>query len=505
MDRRNFLKVTMTAAAGALSGCGREFADNSTFKKKPNLLFVFTDQQSRDMLGCYGNQQIITPHLDEFAKDSIRFDHCVSSQPVCTPYRGMLLTGRHPLYNGCFSNDIQLLDTKGSSFAEVLKKHGYSTGYFGKWHLYGGDRERAIPAGSHRHGFDEFMSNNCHLNYKSGECFYFDQSGQKVYFDEWEPYGQTRQACDFLRRNADKPFAAFVSWHPPHDIDADDYPAKYIDGATKELLALYDPATINVRPNAQDTLENRKAYQGYMAMVTGIDKAFGELVEKIKELGLYDNTIIVFTSDHGDMLRSNKRMSPKSCPEVESVGVPLLIKLPQSLRENTASDLLIGSMDLMPTILSLLDIKPPQSVQGLDLAKDVLAGREDTVESVPIMYYAPAWRGVYTKRYTYARGDVYLPQGAVGFSDSANVLYDREKDLYELKNRFYDDSYKEIKEYLEGLNQKWLEKFGDEFWDEKYILKKLMNADSIGFFAKGRDGIMTKPDTMPIDILKNTH
>lgn len=170
-DRRKSVKSAAVAAAGPSLDCRR--SNCTTKSKKPNLLFVFTDQQSRDMLGCYGNEQVISPNIDRFAEESIRFDHCVSSQPVCTPCRGMLMTGRHPLYNGCFSNDIQLLETGGNGFAEVLKKNSYTTGYFGKWHIYGGDLDRPIPEGPHRHGFDEFKSNNCTLNYRPGESFYF--------------------------------------------------------------------------------------------------------------------------------------------------------------------------------------------------------------------------------------------------------------------------------------------------------------------------------------------
>ena len=503
INRRTFLKSSALGTASIVAGCGLSMQAKRDNKQKCNLLFVFSDQQSRDMLGCYGNSQVKSPNIDKFSEDSIKFEHCVSSQPVCTPYRGMLMTGRHPLYNGCFSNDIQLLDTKGNSFAEVLKSEGYKTGYFGKWHLYGGDRDRAVPEGPRRHGFDEFVSNNCHLNYKAGECFYFDEKGQKVYFNEWEPYGQTRQACDFLERNADKPFAAFVSWHPPHEMTVPEFPfpANYTAGADPEFLKMYDQQTVQLRENVEDCPDIRKAYEGYLAMVSGIDKSFGMLISKLKELGLYENTLVVFTSDHGDMIRSNNRFSPKSCPEVESVGVPLLIKLPGSNRGNSSSELLIGSMDMMPTILSLLDVEPPDTVQGLDLAEDILAGREDKVESIPLMYFAPAWRGVYTKRYTYARGDVFVPEGVEGFFESANVLYDRQKDPHELKNRFDDESYADVKTYLEGLNQAWLDKFHDKFWDENYVLKKLMNADSIGFWHEGDTGIMTAPGKMPVEIL----
>jgi arylsulfatase A-like enzyme len=500
LNRREFLRTAAISTAVFTAGCKKTVVSKD--KSKPNLLFVFTDQQSRDMLGCYGNEQLITPNLDSFAHQSIKFSHCVSSQPVCTPYRGMLMTGKHPLYNGCFSNDIQLLDTKGNSFGEVLAKSGYATGYFGKWHLYGGDRDRPIPAGKHRHGFEVFKSNNCHLNYLPGECFYFNEKGEKIFFDQWEPYAQTRQACDFFDNNADKPFAAFVSWHPPHDVENDDAAQKYVGGATQELLDLYDPAKIELRPNVKDTPLVRRNYHGYMAMISGIDKSFKMLIDKLKELNLYDNTIIVFTSDHGDMLSSNNRISPKSCPETEAVGVPMLVKLPNSTRAGTQTNLLVGSMDIMPTILSLMHIEPPKDIHGLDLSGDILAGVEDSVESVPLMYFAPAFRGVYTRRYTYARGSVWAPPSATETQKSANVLYDRELDPYEQHNRYDDPAYSEIRDRLETLSRQWIEKFGDEFWDGGVVLKKLMDTEKTGFFADGDDGIMTKPNTMPIEILK---
>jgi|GEM_PF-3224910 len=123
--------------------------------KQPNLLFILTDQQSYDMLGCYGNKQLITPNIDKIASEGVRFNYCISSNPVCSPMRAMLLSGHHSLKNGVVSNDIQMLPGNGKYFAEVLRDSGYRTGYIGKWHLYGGDRERPVPPGKFRYGFDD--------------------------------------------------------------------------------------------------------------------------------------------------------------------------------------------------------------------------------------------------------------------------------------------------------------------------------------------------------------
>ncbi len=117
---------------------------------RPNLVFLFSDQQSWDMLGCYGNTQIITPNVDRLAGEGVRFTRCISNSPVCTPYRGVLLSGQHPLWTGALGNDLQMVSGNGKYFGEVLRDAGYRMGYFGKWHLYGGDRVRPIPAGAYR-------------------------------------------------------------------------------------------------------------------------------------------------------------------------------------------------------------------------------------------------------------------------------------------------------------------------------------------------------------------
>ena len=112
---------------------------------KPNLLIVLSDQHSYDMVGAYGNSQVITPNLDKFAQEGMLLRNSFSNQPVCTPFRGMLMSGMHPLKNGAFTNDCPLLPNNSILLAQKLKKEGYQTAYIGKWHLLGGDRNRGIP------------------------------------------------------------------------------------------------------------------------------------------------------------------------------------------------------------------------------------------------------------------------------------------------------------------------------------------------------------------------
>jgi len=174
-----------------------------------------------------------------------------------------------------------------------------------------------------RYGFDgPFMSNNCHINYAPGKCFYWDETGKKVFFQEWEPYGQTHQALEFIdRAPKDKPFALFMSWHPPHDnkkIKGDPYPFGY--DAPEELLAKYDPKTLRLRPNVDDTPTRRLQYQGHMAMITGIDIAFGWLLEKLKERGLEKNTLVVFTKNSPGIFHraaGDSSMGACRCADIE--------------------------------------------------------------------------------------------------------------------------------------------------------------------------------------------
>ena len=139
----------------------------------PNLVIFLSDQHSYDMVGAYGNQQIITPNLDQLAKDGVLLNNAFSSQPVCTPFRGMLMSGMQPLKNGAFVNDVPLLPNKTKLLPEILKEKGYQTAYFGKWHLLGGNRDRGIPENM-RYGFDKVLTNNCHVDFRPGKAFFLE-------------------------------------------------------------------------------------------------------------------------------------------------------------------------------------------------------------------------------------------------------------------------------------------------------------------------------------------
>lgn len=472
LDRRDFMRRTAgTAAALAAAGlpaaaraAERGGQPGAPGRDRPNLLFVFSDQQSWDMLGCYGNADILTPRTDAFAKEGLRFTHCFSNAPVCTPYRGMLMSGKHPLHNGALENDTPLCPSAGPHIGDVLESAGYRTGYVGKWHLLGGDRLRPVPRGPLRAGFDEmFYTDNCTTEFRAGHTFYYDDQGRKQIYDSWQPYGQTDQALDFLdgAAAADDPFALFVSWHPPHDhgrLPAPPDPHYNYRHYPPELREPYGDRHLALRPGVADSPERQAQLRDYYAMCSGIDVAFGRLLDRLSALNLDDNTIVVFTSDHGDMLGSHDAPRPKRPPHDTSARVPLLIRQPGVLPADRTRDLLISGLDMMPTLLGLMDLTPPDGVHGQNLAAPIRTGDDDAVQSIPMLMIAwPVFRGVITKEWTFGMGK---PGEQNAFN---SVLFDRTNDPHQQTNRFDDPDSAFIQAELDRQTRDWMDRFEDPF------------------------------------------
>lgn len=460
--------------------------------EKPNLVFIFSDQQTFDMLGCYGNKQIFTPRLDEFSKQGLLFTHTFSNSPVSTPFRGMLMTGQHSLYNGTFVNDRPLVPGNGKKFAEVLRDAGYNTAYVGKWHLQGGDRNRPIPPGEMRYGFDElFVTNNCHVDFRVGKSFYWNENGQKEFFNKWEVYGQTDQALEYLdsRKNAEKPFALFVSWHPPHDwgkFTGEDGKQHYKYDAPDELMAMYNRDSIKMRPGVENTPDRRRMYHGQMAMTTGVDIAFGQILDKLKELNLDKNTIVIFTSDHGDMLEFDDAVFPKQYPHDYSCHIPFMIRWPGIIKPGSRTGLLFSVLDMMPSILGLMGLDVPGECHGKDLSEEILSNKEDAVEFIPIwLYEENNFRGVITRDYTFStKKEATEPS-------LHNVLFDRKNDPYQLNNLFADPKMASVKEKLWSQTMEWMDKYNDQFWQKA-------DFDRAATVEKWNN----PPYSRPVDILK---
>jgi len=465
----SLLVITFNCKTKVADAANNSVNSGSQKIQLPNLVIVLSDQHSADMVGAYGNNEIITPNLDKLANEGVLLENAFASQPVCTPFRGMLLSGMHPLKNGAFVNDVPLLPNKTKLMAEILKEKGYQTAYFGKWHLLGGNRDRGIPK-EMTYGFDDVLTNNCHVDFRPGKAFFWNKDGEKEYFNEWEPYAQTNQAIDYLKNiDKSKPFAIIISLHPPHDwgkFKGVDGKMHYRYDTLDELMKLYKRKDITLRPGLEDTPDRRRMYHGHMAQVTGIDIALGKVMTQLKAMSADDNTLVVFTADHGDMLESHNAKLPKQYPHDYSNKIPFIIKYPKKIEAGLRTKTLLGSMDILPTLLGYMDIDTNQTFDGEDLSKKLLENKITQNDYVPIWNYRIGrarnsnWRGVETNRYTFSTS-------RESNNSLINTLFDREKDPSQLHNLYGNPNYSIIQKQLEAYTQEWMQKYGDEFYGAK--------------------------------------
>lgn len=438
-----------------------------TQQVKPNLVFILADQWRAQEMGYAGNTQIKTPNLDKFAQESLIFEHAVANLPVCAPWRASFLTGQYPLTHGIFYND-KPLPNEALTLGEIYKSEGYQTGYIGKWHLNGhqrgedpfSGRDKPIPA-ERRQGFDYWKVREVSHNYNNS--FYFDEKDQRHVWPGYDVFPQTDSAISFMAKNKEKPFALILSYGPPHD--------PYFS-APAEFKALYDAKSLALRPNVpiefQDSARNVLA--GYYAHATAIDHAFGKLLQALDDLGLKDNTLLVFTSEHGDMLMS-KGVLKKQRPWDESILVPMLMRYPAGLgKQSRVIQNPIGTPDLLPTFLGMSGIKIPDQVEGKDFSKDLIQGKDIDNEASLILLPVPfhewqfsnggrEYRGIRTKRYTYVR-DLKGPW----------LLYDNESDPYQLNNLVDQKEVSELQKELESLLKAKLKERKDEFMPADYYM-----------------------------------
>ncbi len=434
---------------------------------RPNVVYVFADQWRVQDTGYTGNHQVKTPHLDSLAAQSINFTHAVAGIPVCCPARACLLTGQHALTHGVFVNDVHLADD-AVSMAKLFRAVGYDTAYVGKWHVDGRGRSNYIPPES-RQGFDYWKVLECTHDYNNSR-YYAGDSEQPLMWDGYDAIEQTQDVQSYLRgrKNEDKsstPFLLVLSWGPPH--------APY-ETAPEAYREMYHPDAIELRPNVPPEMaeEARDWIAGYYAHCTALDDCLGALLQTLEEEGLAENTIFVFTSDHGDMLGSQGEVK-KQRPWEESIRVPFLLRWPQRFGwEGRAVDALLDTPDILPTLLSLTDIPIPETVEGRDFSATIEGGQDPSGGAALIYCPHPfgqflrqdggrEYRGLRTSNHTYAR-DLNGPW----------LLYDNETDPFQLENLVNRAEVQDLQADLEALLQRKLADRGDEFLPgESYIQK----------------------------------
>jgi arylsulfatase A-like enzyme len=445
LSRRGFIAAT-AGAVGARAQAART---------RPNILFVMPDQLRAQSLGYMGNDQVRTPSIDRLAAESVVFPNTFANTPVCCPARANIITGTYAHRNGMVANDLRLRESQ-NGLAKVLKANGYRTGFIGKWHLDGGKRLPGfVPPGPRRQGFDFWAANQC--SHKHFNNHYFRDTPEPIPLKKFETEGWTDLGIEFLQgtKRDTRPFFLTIQMGPPHD------PYK----APPEYAKMYDPAKLTMRRNWKDdpSLPGRKELAEYYGMITSVDDQMARLMRTLDELGLAQDTIVLFSSDHGDMFGSQgQRLKRK--PWEESIRIPGFIRYPRKIAKGRRSEVMFTQVDFAPTLLSLCGIKPPSAMQGSDISGVVLGTKETGPDSAFFQIFGPfrgdgtedGWRGVRTHRYMYAR-----------FEKEPWVLYDIEKDPYQTQNLANEPSAKGVQADMERRLTQWMNKTGDS-WDHNW-------------------------------------
>ena len=414
---------------------------------RPSILVILPDQWRGQDLGCMGNADVRTPNLDRLASRGLRFRNTFANTPVCCPARAILLTGKYAGKNGMVANDLRLRESE-TTIAERLAAVGYRTGFIGKWHLDGGPRLPGfVPPGPRRQGFDYWAANEC--DHRHFHPTYFRDDPRPITEDRFEPEVWTDRAVEFLKQAGADPFFLVVSMGPPHD--------PY--GAPERFGKLYDPAKLTMRPNWVEGVSGagRRELADYYAAMTAVDEQVGRLMGALDDAGRADDTIVLFTSDHGDMLGSHGRRLKRK-PWEESIRVPGILRYPAEVEAGRTTEALLSHVDLAPTLLALCGLPVPGEMQGTDLSGLVRGrpgrGPESAFFQIVVPFAGDAtphpWRGVRTDRFMYARTEA-----------GPWVLYDLAEDPFERKNLADDPAHAAVRGEMEAKLAAWMARTGD--------------------------------------------
>jgi len=425
-------------------------------RTQPNLLFIFSDEHRACSLSGEPYCDVQTTHLRRLAQEGTVFENCISNYPVCSPYRAMLLSGRWPFQTGVVDNALRLPDEE-FSLGEAFRCAGYQTGYIGKWHLSPADHGAAefIPKGPARQGFEDWQVwSNTRQHFGA---FTFDpDTGQIIRREGYSATLMTDAAIDYIGTRAAKPWLLVLSWGPPHAP---------FETAPPETMRMYDPEFLQLRPNVPAEIAPlmRGFLRGYYGHISALDSELGRLLDKLDETGQAANTIVVYTSDHGTMMGSHG-YGYKRLPFDEACKVPFLLRYPGVVPANRTTDVLLGAIDLFPSLCGLAAVPVPAHCEGMDLSEAMRGSAMRVPESAFLMHIqrtkaggesgrrAPLFRGVRTERFTYAIADT-----------GRWCLYDNKEDPYQMRNLIDDPACAPTASELNGLVFDWLARAHDPF------------------------------------------
>lgn len=417
-----------------------------------NIMFFFSDQQRWDTAGCYGQALDVTPNLDRMAAEGVRFENAFTCQPVCGPARAAIQTGKYASETGCVTNHVRLpADEK--TIAHYLAEAGYETAYIGKWHLSsqgpkgGADdfRERAVPP-ERRGGYQFWVaSDTLEFTSHSYDGHMFDTDGNKVFM----PAGRYRAdwltdiVIDYLKnRKSEKPFFLMVSYiEPHHQNDHNCYEGP--KGSKERFKDFKTPG--DLVDTEGDWREN---YPDYLGCCASLDENLGRIREALKELGIAENTNVLYTSDHGSHFRTRNGEYKRSCHD-GCTRIPMVAYGPDFKGGKVVSEL-VSLVSVPPTILKMGGVTVPEYMRGRPLQEVVHAAPGDWPEEIFMEISESQFgRAVRTKKWKYS---VAAPR-ETGSNKNNRVyieefLYDLENDPHEKNNLVSDPSLTAIRAEL---------------------------------------------------------
>lgn len=418
----------------------------------PNVVVLLTDQQRWDTAGIHGNPLGLTENLDRMASEGVHLTHSFTCQPVCGPSRAALQTGRYPTRNGCYRNGIPLREEE-TTLAKLFSGAGYRTAYIGKWHL--ADVSVAGPVRpEQRGGYDYWMAANL-LEYTSDayRTTLYDGDDVPHEFEGYRADAVVGAAIDFLGQQHEEPFFCFISLlEPHHQNDRDDYPAP--DGYRERYQDTWVPEDLAaLGGNSGEHLG------GYLGMVKRVDECLGRLREALSDLGLADDTIVMFSSDHGCHFKTRNREYKRSCHDV-SLRVPTVLCGP-GLDGGIAIRRSVSHIELAPTLLDAAGIGVPEDLDGRSLMPLVRGevpddGEDPRLNEVFVQISeSEVGRALRTPRWKYAitapQADAWWDSASDRYEDA--YLYDLEADPYELDNLIGREGYDAV---VLGLRERLL-------------------------------------------------
>ncbi|MGQ9445335.1 sulfatase-like hydrolase/transferase [[Pasteurella] aerogenes] len=427
--------------------------------KKPNIIFYFSDQQRWDTVGAYGQPLNITPTLDKLAEEGVLFEEAFTSQPVCGPCRSIFQSGLYPTETGCFRNNISL-PRNIKTLADYFNENGYDTAYIGKWHLASdGELEqkptvdyhtKAIPP-ERRGGYKGFWRAADVLEFTSHgyDGFVFDENMNKCDFKGYRVDRITDYALEYLEQyQGDKPFFMTISHIEPHHQN-DHHCYEGPIGSKKRFSNYQLPHDLAVLKGNADEM-----YPDYLGCCRSLDDNLARLIEKLKTMGIYDDTIIIYASDHGshfytrnqDEHRNGYDDYKRTCHS-SALHVPLIIAGGKYTGGKRIKEL-VSTASLPKTFLAMAGIDVGDKMIGEDLYDVVTKKNPDRKNEIfAQISESRVGRCIRTERYLYSVTAPNKHGGEYAGSDlyQEDFLYDLEKDPYELTNLIRDPAYEKVR------------------------------------------------------------